>query len=97
MEVSDQIHAPAALTLGKSPLFPLNRRLDGPQSRSGCDGKERKSFHWPCRESNPGRPACSLVTKLIVTPALLGNHKGGNNTSLNGWGRDVPFSRTLIR
>jgi hypothetical protein len=42
MEVS-QLHAPAALLQGKSPLYPLDRRLGGPQSRSGSGGKEKNS------------------------------------------------------
>jgi hypothetical protein len=40
MEVSDQLHAPAALPLGKSPRCPLDRRLGAPQSWSGHCGKE---------------------------------------------------------
>jgi hypothetical protein len=35
MEVSGQLQAPAALPQGKSPWYPLDRRLGGPQSRSG--------------------------------------------------------------
>jgi hypothetical protein len=35
MEVSDELHASAALPRGKSPQYPLYRRLGGPQSRSG--------------------------------------------------------------
>jgi hypothetical protein len=37
MEVSAQLHAPAALPIGKEPppRYPLDRRLGGPQSRSG--------------------------------------------------------------
>jgi hypothetical protein len=31
-----QFHAPAALTLEKSQLYKLDRRLAGPQIRSGC-------------------------------------------------------------
>jgi len=44
MEVSDQLHAPAALPhpQGKSPWYPLDRRLGGPQSRSGS-GDEKNS------------------------------------------------------
>jgi hypothetical protein len=30
-----QFHAPASLPTGKSPQYPLDRRLGGPQSRSG--------------------------------------------------------------
>jgi hypothetical protein len=33
MEVSGQLHAQAALPPGKSPWYPLDRRLGGPQSR----------------------------------------------------------------
>jgi hypothetical protein len=35
MEVSGRIHAQAAYPRGKSPQYPLDRRLGGPQSRSG--------------------------------------------------------------
>jgi hypothetical protein len=38
-EVSSRIHVPAALPPGKSPLYPLDRRLSGPQSRSGQYGE----------------------------------------------------------
>jgi hypothetical protein len=41
MEVSGQLHAPAALPPGKSPRYPLDRRLGGPQSRSGRFGEEK--------------------------------------------------------
>jgi hypothetical protein len=41
MEVSGQLH-----TQGKSPWYPLDRRLDEPQSRSG-DGGEEKNFQPP--------------------------------------------------
>jgi hypothetical protein len=37
-----QFHAPAALPLGKSPRYPLGRRLGGPQSWYGLCGEERK-------------------------------------------------------
>jgi hypothetical protein len=37
--VSGQLHAPAAFPREKSPLYPLDRRLGGPQSWSGCCGK----------------------------------------------------------
>jgi hypothetical protein len=37
--VSGQLHAPAALPLGKSPRYPFYRRLGGPQSRSGQYGE----------------------------------------------------------
>jgi hypothetical protein len=46
MEVSGQLHVPAALPRRKSPLYPLDRRLGGSQSRSGCGGEE-KNFQPP--------------------------------------------------
>jgi hypothetical protein len=39
MELSGQIHP-----RGKSPGYPLDRRLGGPQSRSGRGGEE-KTYH----------------------------------------------------
>jgi hypothetical protein len=35
MELSGQIHAPAALPPGKDPRYALDRRLGGTQNRSG--------------------------------------------------------------
>jgi len=32
---------------GKSPYYPLDRRLGGPQSQSGCDGEEKNSQFPP--------------------------------------------------
>jgi len=40
---SSQLHAPGALPPGKEPLpHPLDRRLAGPQRRSGRGGEENK-------------------------------------------------------
>jgi hypothetical protein len=41
--MSGQLHAPAALARRKSPRYPLDRRLGGPQSRSGRHGPYRDS------------------------------------------------------
>jgi hypothetical protein len=54
MEVSSQLYSPAALLPGKEPRYPLDRRLGGPQSRSGHGGQEKNS--QPRRESNPRTP-----------------------------------------
>jgi hypothetical protein len=40
MEVSGQLHALTALSLGKSPQYSLNRSLGEPQSCSGCNVEE---------------------------------------------------------
>jgi hypothetical protein len=43
MEVSGKLHAPAALPQGRSPSYPLDRRLSGPQIRSEHGGEEKNS------------------------------------------------------
>jgi hypothetical protein len=44
MDVSGQLYAPGALfPKGMSPPYPLDRRLGGPQSRSGWGGEEKNS------------------------------------------------------
>jgi hypothetical protein len=48
MEVSGHLHAPAAFVhQGKSSWYPLDRRLVGPQSRSGRGGEEKNSQPFP--------------------------------------------------
>jgi hypothetical protein len=44
MEVSGQLHAPAALPWGRCPRHPLDRRLGGPQTRPGHGGEEKNSL-----------------------------------------------------
>jgi hypothetical protein len=58
MEVSGQLHAPVALPQGESPFYPLDRRLGGPQSRSGSGGEEKNSQLLPGTEPQKSdRPA----------------------------------------
>jgi hypothetical protein len=60
MEVSDQLHAPAALPQEKNPWYPLDRRLGGPQSRSGHGDEEKNSQPPPGIEpKNPDLPGRS--------------------------------------
>jgi hypothetical protein len=44
MEVSSNLHAPAALLPGNNPPCPLDRRLGGPQSQSGWCGEVKYLF-----------------------------------------------------
>jgi len=45
---------------GKSPQFPLDRRLGGPQSWSGCGGEEKNSQPLlGIKPPNPDHPAYS--------------------------------------
>jgi hypothetical protein len=64
MEVSSQLHAPAALSISKDTRYALYRRLGGAQSQSG----EEKNNPSPYRESNPGLPTCSLASVLTEQP-----------------------------
>jgi hypothetical protein len=67
MEVGGQFHAPAALPQGKSPWYPLGKRLDGPQSRSG-HGDEEKNSQPPLRfeTRSSDRPACSQSLYRLI-------------------------------
>jgi hypothetical protein len=44
MEVSGQLHAPAALLPGKEPWYPLDRKLGGHQGHSRCSGEENVRY-----------------------------------------------------
>jgi hypothetical protein len=46
---------------GKGLRYPLDRRLDGPRSRSGSCGEEKISY--PCRKSNPN--------SLLIQPSIV--------------------------
>jgi hypothetical protein len=48
--MSDQLHTPAALLQRKKPPYALDRRLSGPQCRSGRRGEE--TILYPTRDSN---------------------------------------------
>jgi hypothetical protein len=76
MEVSCQLHAPSSLPPGKTPKYPLDRKLGGPQSRSG---------RGPGRESNPGCPASSLVTTMTAIPDPSFHYNTVTNEGLLIW------------
>jgi len=54
MEVSGQLHAPVALSPGKTHRYVLDRRLRGPQRWSGQGGEEKNLQH-----------KISVISKLI--------------------------------
>jgi hypothetical protein len=72
MEVSGLLHAPATLSLGKSPWYPLDRRLGGPQSRSGRGGEEKNFQPLPGLEPPIIQPAVQHFTTEIF---WLGAHE----------------------
>jgi hypothetical protein len=49
---------------GKSPWYPLDRRVGGPQRRSGRGGEEKNS-QLPAGTGNPDHSASSLVAISI--------------------------------
>jgi hypothetical protein len=51
MVVTGQLHAPIALPPGEDPLYPLDRRLGGPQSLFGRYGEEKNLA--PARNLTP--------------------------------------------
>jgi hypothetical protein len=56
---------------GKSPLYPLDRRLGGPQSRSGRGGEEKNSQHIPGLEPPIIQPVAQrYTTELSRLPKL---------------------------
>jgi hypothetical protein len=65
MEVSDKLHAPAALPPGKDPGYPFGRRLCGPQSRSGHGGVEKNSQPLPGIEPQIIQPVAQRYTTPV--------------------------------
>jgi len=65
MKACGQLHAPAALPPGKGIVVLTGQevRVD-PKTGLHAVAKEKKNFTCPSRESNPSRPASSLVTTL---------------------------------
>jgi hypothetical protein len=64
MEVSGQLHPP-----GKSPRYPLDKRLDQLQSRSE-DGVVKREIPSPRRESNPRTPIVQHVAQRYTDWAI---------------------------
>jgi hypothetical protein len=98
MELSGQLHSPAALPSGKEPPYPLDRRLGRPQSRSGHSSGAEKN-PCLCQELNPGRQARCLVTILTELPRRTSWLPPDGDTCSNGsrnpnqptpWGRVLP-------
>jgi hypothetical protein len=69
MEVSGQLHTLAALPQGKSPWYPLDRRLGGPQSRSECGGETR--YDRVRGNTEQVRKKSSAVNRLLLVNVTL--------------------------
>jgi hypothetical protein len=64
MEMSGQFYAPAALTPGKEPRYPLDRRLDGPRSRYGRCGEQKNIA--PAEIQTPAIQPVAISTGLAT-------------------------------
>jgi hypothetical protein len=73
MDVSSQLHAPDALLPG----HPLDRRVGGPQSRSGRVGKEKNSHPLPGSEHPIIQPVAQRCTtdlsRLLINVTPVGH------------------------
>jgi hypothetical protein len=78
LEMSGQLHAPAALPPRKRSRYPLYRRLGGLQSRSGRRGEENNS--WPYLDSNFDllvvRPIASHYTNYTILHPVVDQYEG---------------------
>jgi hypothetical protein len=73
MEISGQLHAPAALLPGKSPWYPLDRRLGGPQNQFGQGGEEKNSQPLPGFEPPIIQPVAQPYTielSRLIRPVI---------------------------
>jgi hypothetical protein len=71
LEVSGQLYAtPATLPRGKSPRYLLERRLDGPQSRSGRRGEVKMTGNDDSLLNKHPRPSISFFTDDDVVAPL---------------------------
>jgi hypothetical protein len=87
MEVSGQLHAPAALPRGKSPRYPLDRTLDGSQSRFGWLGDDKILDAY--RDSNSDPSVVQAVASRYTDCAIRG--------SVVGWGTMLQAWRSRVR
>jgi hypothetical protein len=66
--VSGQLHAPDVLPPGKSPWYPMHKRLGGHQSRSGHGGEEKNSQPLPRLEPPIIQPVAQRYTTELFGP-----------------------------
>jgi hypothetical protein len=72
MEVDDHLHIQPALPQGKNPLYPFERRVDGPQNWSEQHGEEKILDHTGTKTPSITQTVTSNYTDH-VTPAPVYN------------------------
>jgi hypothetical protein len=69
MDVTDQLHVPAALPPGKEPLVPIGQKAGwGP--RAGLNTASKRKIPSPRRESNPEHPIVQPVANRLTNGAI---------------------------
>jgi hypothetical protein len=81
MEVSGQLHAPAALNPGENPRYPLDRRLGEPHSRSESCEEEKNLAMLGIEHGLPARSPS--LYRLSYPHALLVSQKTLIRTSIS--------------
>jgi hypothetical protein len=66
MKAYGQLHALAVLPLGKSVLYPLDRRLGGPQSRSRRRGEDSRPYRDSNFDPSVVQPVASRYTDCAI-------------------------------
>jgi hypothetical protein len=74
MEMSDQLHSPATLSLGKEPPVPIVEETEWTPEPVWIQG-QREKIPLPSMNRTPSRPARSLVTILTELSRLLNVRK----------------------
>jgi hypothetical protein len=86
MEVSGQLHAPTALSLGKELPIPTGQGWVCPSV--GLVAVAKRKIPSLCRNSNPGRPARNLAI-ILTEPSRLAHYHRNYHTRLpftnSGW------------
>lgn len=89
MGARHQFHSLATLAQKKSPHYPLDMRMDGPQSQSGCCEKEIISFS--CQIRNPDWNFGFWQTKslIVISYIFITYHH------TNAYGQDLRYDVLL--
>jgi hypothetical protein len=87
LEVSDQLHVPAALPRGKAPQYPLDSRLGGPPELVWVMWRKENSLDYRDLNSNPRSSSPQIeaynTTKYRLRPIFI------NFISINNVNQEV--------
>jgi hypothetical protein len=69
--LSGQLTPRPLYSQGRSPWYPLDKKLSGPQSRSGCGGEEKNSQPLPGLETPIMQPVTQRYTAELSRLLIL--------------------------